>query len=202
VRMFATGEWRRQDLMRLILGLFLVYMLLFWATNWVLWATRLSFDPAEVARYYLGDPEQEFGAPPRPVAAMAESSHIHLFAMGMLLLTLTHLVIFLPLPLRVKGTLVVGTFLTALLEQGAGWLIRFGGPGFAWLKIGSFLALQAVLLGLIGALLLGMLRPMPATEATRHAPPALVARPDEPGGAAEAEPTSGRGRAGCRGRSG
>lgn len=174
MRMLVSGEWRRQDLMRLILGLFLVYMLLFWTTNWILWLTRLSFDPQVVAAYYRGDPASEFGAPPRPIAAMAESSHVHLFAMGMLLLTLTHLVLFLPLPLRVKGTLVVGTFLTALSEQGAGWLIRFAGAGFAWLKIGSFLALQLLLLGLVVALLVGIARPQPAGMAPRATPPALV----------------------------
>jgi len=174
MRSFNNGDWQRQNLMRLILGLFLVYMLLFWVTNWVLWFTTLSFDPAEVASYYRGDPASEFGAPPRPVAAMAESSHMHLFAMGMLLLTLTHLVIFLPLPMRVKGTLVVGTFVTALLEQGSGWLIRFGGAGFAWLKIGSFVGLQVVLLGLVVALLVGILRPMPAEDAERATPRALV----------------------------
>ena len=174
MRTFNNGDWQRQDLMRLILGLFLVYMLLFWVTNWVLWFTTLSFDPAEIASYYRGDPTSEFGAPPRPVAAMAESSHMHLFAMGMLLLTLTHLVIFLPLPMRVKGTLVVGTFVTALLEQGSGWLIRFGGAGFAWLKIGSFVGLQVVLLGLVVALLVGILRPMPAEDAERATPRALV----------------------------
>jgi len=174
MRALNNGEWRRQDMMRLILGLFLVYMLLFWVTNWVLFLSKFSFDPAVVAAYYQGDPTSEFGAPPRPIAAMAESSHMHLFAMGMLLLTLTHLVIFLPLPVRVKGTLVVGTFLSALLEQGAGWLIRFWGPAFAWVKIGSFVALQVILLGLITALLVGIARPMPAAQADRKTPQALV----------------------------
>jgi len=162
--------------MRLILSLFLVYMFLFWVTNWVLWSTKMSFDPAQIAAYYRGDPDSEFGAPPRPVAAMAENSHQHLFAMGMLLLTLTHLLIFLPIPLRLKGTLVVSTFLTALLEQGSGWFIRFGGAGFAWLKIGSFLALQAILLGLVVVLFVGILRPVPAERGIRGTPQALLAR--------------------------
>lgn len=174
MRVLNNGQWQRQDLMRLILGLFLVYMLLFWLTNWGLWLTKMSFDPAVVAAYYLGDPTNEFGAPPRPVAAMVEHNHQHLFAMGMLLLTLTHLVIFLPLPLRVKGTLVVGTFVTALLEQGAGWIIRFGGADFAWVKIAAFLGLQVILLGLIVALLVGILRPISEERAERSTPQALV----------------------------
>lgn len=174
MRFMSTGEWRRQDLMKLILGLFLVYMLLFWVTNWVLWFTKFSFDPQTLAAYYRGDPGNEFGAPPRPIEAMAESSHMHLFAMGMLLLTLTHLVIFLPLPMKLKGSLVVGTFLSALLEQGSGWLIRFAGPGWVWLKMGSFVALQLVLLGLVLALMIALLRPIPMSKAESGTPSSLL----------------------------
>ncbi len=179
MRFMNTGEWRRQDLMKLILGLFLVYMLLFWVTNWVLYITKFSFDPTELASYYRGDPNSEFGAPPRPIEAMAESTHMHLFAMGMLLLTLTHLVIFLPLPMKVKGTLVVGTFLSALLEQGSGWLIRFAGAEWAWLKIISFVALQFILLGLVLALMVALMRPIPLSKAEVGTPQSLVrSRPE------------------------
>jgi hypothetical protein len=38
-------------------------------------------------------------------------------------------------------------------------LIRFVSPGFAWLKIASFLVLQAALRGLVIALMIGVMRP-------------------------------------------
>jgi hypothetical protein len=40
-------------------------------------------------------------------------------------------------------------FAAALLDEGAGWLVRFGGPSFAWLKIAGILLLQASLALLI-----------------------------------------------------
>ncbi|PID79078.1 hypothetical protein CSB20_11890 [bacterium DOLZORAL124_64_63] len=169
-----TGQWQRRGLMRLILGMFLIYMFFFWITNWGLWLTKMSFDPQVIAIYYLGDTASEFGLPPRPLGAMFEHSHQHLFAMGMLLLTLTHLVIFLPIPMRVKGPLVMGTFVAALLEQGADWIIRFGGAQFAWLKIAAFLALQIILLALIVALLVGIIRPMSSKRAGPGTPQAMV----------------------------
>jgi hypothetical protein len=143
----------------LILFFFLVYVLFFWVTNWVIYFQKMSLDPASVVSYYRGDADMEFGRPPRPLGALAETSHFHLFAMGMLVMTLTHLVLFLPVSFRVKGTLTLITFLSALLTEGSSWLVRYVHPAFAWLKIAGFLVLQASLLGLVAALLAGVVRP-------------------------------------------
>ena len=159
MRFVITGEWDRNAMLRIILLFFLVYVTLFWATNWVMWLTKMDLTPSSVVEYYRGDPEAEFGRPARPLGALAEQSHFHLFAMGMLVMTLTHLLLFLPTSVRIKGTLVVTTFLAALLDEGGSWLVRFVHPGFAWLKIAAFLVLQASLLGLVVALFVGLARP-------------------------------------------
>ena len=160
MRYVISGEWNRNQLLRLILFFFLVYMLLFWVTNWILYFEKMSLDPQSVVTYFLGDPDAEFGKPPRPLGSIAEVSHFHLFAMGMLVMTLTHLLLFLPVSFRLKGGLTLVTFLSALLNQGSNWLVRFVDPGFAWLKVASFLVLQASLFGLVVALMVGVLRPM------------------------------------------
>ena len=80
---------------------------------------------------------------------MLEVTHAHLAMMAMVLLLVTHLAIFLPWSMRVRVLLVLGTFGSALLQEGSGWLVRFVHPAFAWLKIGSFLGLQAGLLILV-----------------------------------------------------
>ncbi len=159
MRFTVTGEWSRNDLLRLILGMFLVYVFFFWITNWMLWFQRMSLDPASVAHYYLGDPAAEFGRPARPVAAMTEVAHGHLFTMGLLVMTLTHLLLFLPMPVRWKATIVGVAFASALLDEGGGWLVRFVHPGFAVLKVGGFLLLQTSLLGLMIASAIGVIRP-------------------------------------------
>ena len=159
MRFVVTGEWRRHHLLRLILFFFLVYMLLFWVTNWILYFQSMSLDPESVIEHFRGNADMEFGRPPRPLGAIAESSHFHLFAMGMLVMTLTHLVLFLTVSFRVKGSLTFVTFLSALFTEGSNWLVRYVHPAFAWLKIASFLVLQIALLGLLIALLVGVIRP-------------------------------------------
>jgi hypothetical protein len=159
LRYVITGEWNRNQLLRLVLFFFLVFILFFWVTNWLMYFSKMSLDPASVLSYYRGDPENEFGQPPRPLSALAETSHFHLFAMGVLVMTLTHLVLFLPVPGRVKATLTLITFLSALLDEGSIWLIRYVHPAFAWLKVASFLVLQTALLGLLVALFIGVTRP-------------------------------------------
>ena len=92
-----------------------------------------------MVEYYLGSEERFLS--PRSYQGLLEVSHFHLFAMGMLLLVLTHLVLFVPLANRVKAWLIALPFAAALLDEGAGWLVRFVHPGFAYAKIAGFLLL-------------------------------------------------------------
>ena len=171
MRFVITGEWNRNGLLRLILFFFLVYVLFFWVTNWVLYFQKMNLDPSSVVSYFRGDPNAEFGQPPRPLGALAETSHFHLFAMGMLVMTLTHLVLFVPVNFRVKGSLTLVTFLSALLNEGSNWLVRFVHPGFAGLKVASFLILQASLLGLLIIIMIGVMRPLRNGYTDHQQPP-------------------------------
>jgi hypothetical protein len=67
----------------------------------------------------------------------------------MLLLVLTHLMLFVPLRGWLKAWLIAFPFLAALLDEGAGWLVRFVSPNFAIVKIAGFLLLQGSLAVLI-----------------------------------------------------
>jgi len=159
LRYVVTGEWNKNSLLRLILFFFLVFILFFWITNWILYFQKMTLAPASVVGYLRGDPAAEFGLPPRPLGALAETSHFHLFAMGVLVMTLTHLVLFVPVSARIKGTLTLVTFLSALLNEGSNWLVRFVHPGFAVLKVACFLLLQVSLFGLLVITMIGVLRP-------------------------------------------
>ncbi len=55
-----------------------------------------------------------------------------------------------PVSGRAKAWLIALPFFSALLDEGAGWLVRFVHPLFAYAKIFGFLALQASLAALIG----------------------------------------------------
>jgi hypothetical protein len=156
VRFVVTGEWRRNQLLQTIVVLYCAYVALLWLTNALLYFQKMTLAPSSVVAYYLGSEEQFLE--PRSFQGLLEISHFHLFAMGMLLLVLTHLVLFVPLGNRAKAWLVATPFATALLDEGSGWLVRFVHPGFAWAKVAGFLSLQASLAALIGVSLWSVFR--------------------------------------------
>jgi hypothetical protein len=143
----VTGEWSRNRLLQVIVILYSIYVAGLWITNALLYFAKMSLTPASVVAYYLGDESQFLS--PRSYQGLLEVSHFHLFAMGMLLLVLTHLMLFVPIASRWKIWLITVPFAAALLDEGASWLVRFVHPGFAWLKIAGFLLLQTSLATLV-----------------------------------------------------
>lgn len=148
MRFVVTGEWSKNRLLQLIIVLFVVYVAALWLTNALLYFNKMSLTYASVTEYYLGS-EEKF-LQPRTYQGMLEISHFHLFAMGLLLLTLTHLMLFVPLPADVKPWFIIVPFTAALVDEGGGWLVRFVHPVFAYVKIAGFLALEVSLAALIG----------------------------------------------------
>jgi hypothetical protein len=148
LRFVITGEWSRNRLLQTIVTLYSVYVAGLWLTNALLYFEKMSLTPGSVVAYYLGNEEAFLS--PRSYQGMLEVAHFHLFAMGMLLLVLTHLMLFVSLKNTTKAWLIVLPFVAALLDEGGGWLVRFGHPGFAWVKIAGFLLLQGSLAALVG----------------------------------------------------
>ena len=148
MRFVISGEMSRNRLLQVIVAAYSFYVALLWITNAALYFEKMGLTRASVVDYYLGN-EQQF-TEPRSFAGMLEISHFHLFAMGMLLLVLTHLVLFTPISNRAKAWLIVAPFAAALLDEGSGWLVRFVSPVFALAKIAGFLALQTSLAVLVG----------------------------------------------------
>lgn len=147
MRFVITGEWNRNRLLQTIIACYALYVIALWLTNALLYFDKMSLTPDSVVAYYLGNEEQF--RPPRTYQGMLEVAHFHLFAMGMLLLVLTHLVLFVPVSGRTKAWMIAFPFFSAALDEGGGWLVRFFHPAFAWAKIAGFLALQTSLAALI-----------------------------------------------------
>ena len=143
MRFTVTPDWKDNQLLRLVLVWFLVFVALLWVSNALLYFAKMTLDPASVVAYYLGN-EAQF-TQPRSYQGMLEITHFHLFAMGILVLTMTHLLLFVPMANRWKALVVSIAFAAALADEAAGWLVRFVSPGFAYLKVAAFLTLEAVL---------------------------------------------------------
>ncbi len=172
MKYMQQGGFQSNPLMRLTLGLTLVLLVGFWATNIAMFFSRMSLDPGSVVTYYNGS-EEDF-RPPRSAGSMLETTHLHLPMMAVVLLLLTHLLIFLPLSRGAKVGLILAAFASVVLEEGGGWLVRFVSPAYAPLKVIGFLGLQsaiAFLLTALGLFLWGASRGEGADRANRDPSP-------------------------------
>ncbi|HEY6195297.1 MAG TPA: hypothetical protein VI504_09670 [Candidatus Eisenbacteria bacterium] len=147
MKYLQQGGFQNNPHMRLTLGLALVLLAAFWVSNAALYFAHMNLDPASVVAYYRGD-EARFMAP-RSAESLLEVTHMHLPMFALVLLLLTHLLVFAPMHDARKTVMIVTAFGSALLMEAAGWLTRFVHPGFAWLKVAAFLVFQLVLGGLI-----------------------------------------------------
>lgn len=156
MKYMESGSFQGHPLMRLTLGLTVLFLLAFWVTNFALYFSKMDLRPASVVSYYNGS-EEEF-RPPRTFGSMVEVTHSHLAMMALVLLLLTHLVIFAPLGKGAKQALIIGAFAAGLLDEAGGWLARFVSPALAPLKVAGFVLLQAILAFLMASLAGSLLR--------------------------------------------
>ncbi len=159
MRFTITPDWKDNQLLRLVLVWFLVFVALLWVTNALLYFAKMTLNPASVVAYYLGN-EAQF-TQPRSYQGLLEITHFHLFAMGILVLTMTQVMLFVPIANRWKAWVVSLAFSAALADEASGWLVRFVSPAFAYLKVAAFLSLEAVLAFMIGAVVWAIVTTQP-----------------------------------------
>lgn len=156
MRYFVTGEQHRKSLLNALVLMFLGYIVLLWVSNGLMYFHRMDLTPGSVRLYYLGSEEQF--VPARSYEGMLEVSHFHLFSMGMLIVTLTHLMLMTDFSIRLKIWLSSATYVSAIADEAGGWLVRFVHPWFAYFKIGAFLMLEFSLALLLITVIFSMLR--------------------------------------------
>jgi hypothetical protein len=147
MRYFVTGEQQRKSLLNALVLMFLGYVVLLWVSNAMMYFHHMNLTPGSVVAYYLGS-EESF-TPARSYQGMLEVTHFHLFSMGMLIVTLTHLMLMTDFPVGLKIWISGMTFISALADEAAGWLVRFAHPLFAWFKVFAFIMLELSLATLL-----------------------------------------------------
>ncbi|ESS68186.1 hypothetical protein MGMO_152c00140 [Methyloglobulus morosus KoM1] len=156
MRYFVTGEQHRKSLLNALVLMFLGYIALLWVSNALLYFHHMNLTPQSVIAYYLGS-EEEF-TQPKSYQGMLEVSHFHLFSMGMLVITLTHLMLMTHFSTRLKIWLSALTYTSALADEAGGWLVRFVHPYFAYFKIAAFLLLEFSLVALVLVVTVSLIR--------------------------------------------
>jgi len=147
MRYFVSGEQQRKLLLNTLVLMFLAYIFLLWISNGMMYFHRMSLTVESVITYYCGNEEQFI--PAKSYDGMLEVLHFHLFSMGMLAVTLTHLMLMTEFSTRWKIWLSSLTYFSAIAEELAGWLVRFVHPQFAYFKIGCFVTLELSMLALV-----------------------------------------------------
>ena len=146
MRFFVSPDIRKNSLLRLIIVFTVLFFVLLWVTNLLLYL-QIGFSYDSVVEYYRGS-EANF-RPPKSYLGMLEEAHFHFFSMAVILVTLNHLILFTSLGIRWKLLLIVSSFLSALGDIAGGWLIRYVSTDFAYLKIASVIVLQVSLAALM-----------------------------------------------------
>jgi len=156
MRYFVTGEQHRKSLINALVLMFLAYIALLWVSNGLMYFHHMNLTPDSVIAYYLGSEEQF--TQPRSYQGMLEVSHFHLFSMGMLVLTLTHLMLMTEFSVRLKIWLSSLTYIAAVADEAGGWLVRFVHPLFAYFKIAAFVVLELSLAALLVIVITALIR--------------------------------------------
>ncbi len=166
MKYMQNGGFQSQPLMKLTILFTLLLLTGFWATNFALYFAKMDLTPQSVEDYYLGS-EEQFKMP-RTYQSMLEVTHSHLPMMAFVVLLLTHLLIFAPYSFKTKVALIASGFVFSLLNESAGWLVRFVSPGFAALKVAGFLGFQGILGFLLTALTLFLVKSQRPKEDLNH----------------------------------
>lgn len=152
MKYMEKGGFQNHPLMKLTLGLTILFLVGFWVSNLMLFFSKMNLNAESVRAYYLGS-DVDFTVA-RSYQSMLEVTHMHLPMMAVVILLLTHLLIFAPGSHAQKIFFIFVSFLSALSNEAAGWLVRFVHPNFAYLKIVSFVVFQSCLAFLLIALAL------------------------------------------------
>lgn len=156
MKYLQNGGFQNNKLMKLTLLFTLVFLVGFWITNFGLYFAKMGVTPQSVIDYYSGSAEQY--RMPRTYQSMLEVTHAHLPMMALVVLFVTHLLIFAPYEAKTKVGFIVGGFTLAFFNESAGWLVRFVSPAFAWFKIFTFLSFQSILGYLLVTLVIYLIR--------------------------------------------
>ena len=155
MRFFISSELKRNDFLKIIVIFTTLFFLFLWLTNILLYM-QIGFNFEGIVGYYLGN--EETFRPPKSYIGLLEEAHFPFFSMAILLVTLPNLILFTSFRAGWKLTLILTSFTSSFLEIISSWLIRYISPWGAYLKLGSFIVMQASLLLLITIIIIYLFR--------------------------------------------
>lgn len=122
----------------LILAIFLVYLLSFGISNFLIFFSKMGFSIEGVKAYYLGNPE--IFLKPKTFEGLFKIFYPHFISMAIFSFVVAHFILF----TEAKFKILIGLslFILSFLDNISGFLIRFIHPDFAIFKLVVFVLLE------------------------------------------------------------
>lgn len=136
---------------KLVYSFFLIFALVGWVTIAAFQCEVIGWGLETIRNHYLGNEAQM--SFPKSFLQLLETTHAHAFIMGLLYLTLAHIVLGTRLAERMKLFLIILGFVATGLDLALPWLIRYAGAPWAallpvawvgeWIAYGSYILIPA-----------------------------------------------------------
>jgi hypothetical protein len=150
VRAFGSGNYLLSDArleVRLAYTGFLLLALIGFASTAVFQLFHVGPTPALIATYFRGGERGDVMVFAKTARELMEATHFHAFTMGLVYLVLAHLLLATGASERLKLVAIVVGLVAFAGDLAGGWLVRYGGAGFAPLLlvcwVGQWVAVAA-----------------------------------------------------------
>ncbi|HEY2932946.1 MAG TPA: hypothetical protein VGK99_14475 [Acidobacteriota bacterium] len=118
---------------RLVLTLFLFFMLLGTITSVLIFHQNTQFSYRRMVDYYRGAEEGMLF--PKSYAELLQTTHFHLFSMPVVMLILGHIFLMVSWSIRARVTVILLSFAGMLFELAGPWLMRYGSENWGWVLL-------------------------------------------------------------------
>ncbi len=142
MKLFVSEDIRNNRVITSALYFYLFFISLYWLSALVHFWSKYKFSTEGIRRYFFGSsllPE------PLSIVKIAEDTHVSVFIISLLLLSLTQLIFYTRYSDKFKYLFTVLLFFTGAMDVTTDYIIYFAGPSFAVLKLISFCSFQILL---------------------------------------------------------
>ena len=122
---------------------YIFFVFLYWVSAFIFFKEKYGFSADKIAAHFFGDPDF-----PEIISfsQLSENTHMNIVMIGLLLLTLSSMIINTKHSTKLKLTIVTFAFISGIFEVLSDYLVYLFGRDFVVLKIVSFSLFQAGLL--------------------------------------------------------
>jgi len=140
VKFFVSGNGKYSKPLFLSLYFYIFFVFLYWVSAFISFKEKYGFSADKIAAHFFGDPDF-----PETISfsQLSKNTHMNIAMVGLLLLTLSSMILNTRHSPKLKLTVVTFAFISGTLEVLSDYLVFILGRDFVFLKLVSFSLFQA-----------------------------------------------------------